>query len=273
MKQLTVIIPTIGRENGIKDIINFFKVKKFRNSVNIYFVFNGIKREVFDRLYKKFSTHLNLNIFFFFSKGKGRFNCFKSVIKKIDTPYLMLLDDDDHIYFFNLTKILKNFRSFNNLCLISIPTQISEQTQEQLIENYTVFRYYNRLISDRKEIIKTSCFIMAFRKVFLEIGNSNSRVPTSLFLSEISLCGPALITNNYGLIYKGRLSDGLSYKINSHKLGAPYPMYLQKSNILKQTPKKNFFSVLGFRLVISYLIYFILWKLNDACHFQRKFLK
>jgi hypothetical protein len=273
MKHLTVIVPSIGRERGIQNLINFFKEKKFKNNVNIFFVFNGIKREIFDQLCKKFSAYLNSNIFFFFSKESGRFNCLKSVIKKINTPYLMLLDDDDHIYFFNLSKLLKVFRSYRDLCLISIPTQISEQTQEQFIENYTVFRYYNKLISDRKEIIKTSCFIKAFSKILLEVENLKLRVPTSLFLSEISLCGPALITNKYGLIYKGRLSDGLSFKINYHKLKAPQPMHLQKRNILKHTPKKKIFSVLFFKLVFSYLIYFILWKLKDACHLQKKFVK
>ena len=238
---LSIIIPTYNREQLLKRCLESLDFSQ--KNVEIIVVDDGSKFKVKDKFknYKK-------KIKFYRIDNSGRTYALFYGIKKANSHYIMVLDDDDY-FIKNGLKIIVNIlkqnqtKIINNVDLFAFGTLIKKG--KTLIKSIPPKKKLNlielkadyKLNTDIKEIPKTKIIKKVINKIKLK---KFERVPTGLLWANLS--GKCQCINR-AVVYKEYYEDGITSNISYSKFKDSNYMI----NLYEIYSKSNDYSSIFFR--------------------------
>lgn len=256
---LSVCIPTFNRREAITLLVQRLLGSESRLQVCVHV--DGSTDGTSEALNEMASCDPRLLVTH--GQNRGRASALFSAIRLATGEYTMLFDDDDDCFVETLPKVIemlgesaaRDEKTAGFVFSMELPDKnLQAKPFPVARSNLIKIRADDRIVGDKKEIIKTSLLKLAAAP---PIGNFR-RVPTSLLWSRIALRHDVSCVN-VEIGRKRYLKDGMSAKIRQLQLQNPYPIFLLNCNYIKAYFYGRYFSKkFLFKAVVSSIIFLLI---------------
>ena len=199
---ITIIFPSFQRENQLKSRID--EIFTILNLVNIIIVDDYSNPSYKDYNHKNITLIRN-------NKNLGRGNSILKALKKVNTKFVSIFDDDDPINSKNLNIIIEKLKELDQKSIgIVAEAGLNNIPLEEKFDSYLHTRFKTKW-KDRKEFVKTDIL-----KNSIPFWLKGRRIPTSFLFSLCDHKGLYWNYYNIDVIKKNYSEGGMTSQISKN---------------------------------------------------------